>query len=1020
MKLTEFCLRNRVTTLVFTGAIVAGGVATYRTMGRLEDPEFTVKDALVITQYPGATAEEVEQEVTDKIEIAVQRLGQLKRVKSMSIRGLSIVQPTMKDKYDKSTLPQVWDELRRKVGEAQAQLPPGAGPSIVNDDFGDVYGIYFAVYGEGYSYRELYDVAKLLRRELLLVKDVAKVEFMGQQPEVVYVELDRERMAQLGVPAEAIFQELQARNLVAKAGRIPVDDEFGPMQVTGGVQDISDLEDVLIRGLPGGATIRLRDVADVRRGYREPAQAIVRFDGEPAIGIGISTAQGGNVVTMGEAVGQRIRELAPYIPAGMGLGVIAMQSTTVNQAIKGFAVSLLEAVVIVIVTLLFFMGLRSGLIIGAVLFITIAGSFIFMPSAGVLLERISLGALIIALGMLVDNAIVVVDGLLVRIQQGEDREQAAVAVVKQNAWPLLGATVIAVLAFAAIGTSKDATGEFTRSLFTVIFISLLFSWLTAVTITPLLGVMFLPEPKPGADQSDPYGGRFYTLFRRAVGTAIRRRGITMAIVAVGFLSAIVGFGRVSKSFFPPSTRPQFMVDLWLPEGTAIGETDRVTEEVRRWVAELEGVTHVAAIVGQGSLRFLLTYTPEKVNSSYAQLLVEVDDYQRVSPVASAIQQHLDREYPQMIPQARLFILGPGEPGKIQAKFFGDDAEVLHALAAQAESIMQAQPTAYGVRNDWRYPVRVVRATLADEQATQNGISRQDVGAVLQRAFEGQTIGVYREHDELLPIVARAPAEERLDAASLENLQIWSPAAQRNIPLRQVVSGFETRLEHPIIWRMNRKRAMTVLADPRVGEGSQLLARVRPAIEAIPRPPGYELEWWGEYKSSKDAQAPLAKSTPIFMLVMFLITLGLFNNTRKALAIWINVPLALIGVTVGLLLLRQPFGFMALLGFLSLSGMIIKNGIVLVDEINARLAEGAAPFEAITDSAVRRFRPVAMAAATTILGVAPLFPDPFFSAMGVTIAFGLAFATVLTMVVLPVSYALLFRVKASPGAAATVT
>jgi multidrug efflux pump subunit AcrB len=1011
MKLTEFCLENRVTTLVLTGVVVAAGVGTYMTMGRLEDPEFTIKEAVIITPYPGATAEEVELEVTDKIEIAVQRLGQLKEVKSLSMRGLSIVQPKMQDRFDKATLPQVWDELRRRVGEAQSELPPGAGPSVVNDDFGDVFGIFLAVHGDGYSYRELYDVAKLLRRELLLIEGVAKIEFLGQQPEAVYIELNRERMARLGVPPEAVFQELQARNVVAPAGRAPIGDDFGPLAVTGEALDVTALEHVLIRGLPGGAQIRLRDVADVRRGYREPAQTLVRFDGKPAIGLGISTAEGGNVVRMGEAAEQRVRELLPEIPIGIGLDIIALQSTTVNEAIQGFLVSLLQAIGIVIVTLLLFMGLRSGLLIGFVLFLTIAGSFVFMPMMGVVLERISLGALIIALGMLVDNAIVIVDGLLVRIQQGQNREHAAIEVVKQNAWPLLGATVIAVLAFAAIGTSNDATGEFTRSLFTVVFISLMFSWVAAVTVTPLLGVMFLPGPKPGAEAKDPYGGRFYATFRGFVGTAIRNRAITMGIVAVTFAVAIVGFGRVSKSFFPPSTRPQFMVDLWLPEGSAIEETDRQVEEVRQWIADREGVTHVASIIGQGALRFLLTYTPEKANTSFGQLLVEVDDFKRVDAVSEEIQAYVEATYPHTIPQARRFILGPGEPGKVQAKFFGDDPAVLHDLAAQAESILHANPRSYGVRNDWRYPVRVVRAVLADEQANQNGILRQDVAAVLQRAFEGQAVGVFREDDELLRIVARAPDEQRRDIRSIENLEIWSPAAGRAIPLRQVVAGFETAFEHPIIWRMNRKRAMTVLGDPRYGEAPELLAEVRPAIEAIPIPTGYALEWWGEYKSSADAQGPLKRSTPIFMGVMFLITLALFNSARKALAIWINVPLALIGVTLGLLLARQPFGFMALLGFLSLSGMIIKNGIVLVDEINARLADGLTAFDAVLDSTVRRLRPVAMAAATTILGVAPLFPDPFFAAMGVTIAAGLAFATVLTMVVLPTSYALLFRVKA---------
>jgi len=1011
MKITEFCLENRTTTLVLTVVMIIAGLGSYENMGRLEDPEFTIKDALIVTQYPGATAQEVEEEITDEIEIAVQQLGQLDEVTSVSYRGLSIVTATMKDSFDKETLPQVWDELRRKVGDAQGRLPPGAGPSVVNDDFGDVYGIFFALYGDEYGFDELWDVAKLLRRELLLVPDVAKVDIFGNQPEVIYVELDRDRMAQLGIPAATIAQELQRQNLVTNSGGVDVGSEFITIEPSAMVESEEDLGDILISESSSSAQIYLRDVAEIRRGFLEPPQNLLRFDGESAIGIGISTISGGNVVVMGELLKQRMQELAPEIPLGMEFGIIAMQSDAVQTSISSFVVSLLQAIAIVIVVLLIFMGLRSGLLIGFILFLTICGSFIFMDMAGVMLERISLGALIIALGMLVDNAIVIVDGMLIRFQQGMERREAAIAVVKQAAIPLLGATVIAVLAFAAIGTSQDSTGEYTRSLYTVIMISLLLSWLTAVTVTPLLGVMFLETPKgdPGAD---PYDSGFYRLFGGFLRTCIKLRWVTITVVLVVFGSALYGFGQVSQSFFPNSTRPQIMVDYWLPQGTSIERSNADAAKVEEYLLGLEGVAHVGTIVGQGAPRFLLTYTPEKANTAYMQFLVELDDATYIDLLYDQIQDQLDQNFEDAQGQVRKFILGPGDPGKIQAKFFGPDPDVLRGLSAQAEAIIKTHPDAYGVRNDWRGRVKVLRPIIDKQQASQFNISRQEISNVLLQAFEGFSVGVYRDGDEMLPIILRSPEAEREQVSSIRNLQIFSSAANATIPLRQVVIGFETVLEDEIIQRINRERVITTLADPRHGEAPPMLRDVRDEVEAIPLPDGYRLEWWGEYRNSGRAQASLAASLPVFLGMMVLITIGLFNSLRQTAVIWLVVPLATIGVTVGLLSTQQPFGFMAMLGFLSLTGMLIKNAIVLVDEINLQSKEDKPAVEAITGAAVSRLRPVAMAAATTILGMAPLFPDAFFVSMAVTVAFGLGFATILTMVVVPVLYATIYRVKAS--------
>ncbi|MGD8843479.1 MAG: efflux RND transporter permease subunit, partial [Gammaproteobacteria bacterium] len=672
MNIAAFALRNRVTTMVLTVMLLVGGINAYNHLSRLEDPEFTIKEALVITPYPGASATEVETEVSDTIEQAVQQLGQLLEVESRSVRGLSTVTVRIKKKYRREQLPQIWDELRRKVGDVQSQLPPGAGPSVVNDDYGDVWGLFVALYGPEYSYAELKETAKLIRRELSLVKDVAKVELWGQRTEAVYVVPDRDRMSQLGVRPAQISRNLRDKNIVVDAGRAEVGSEFIAISPTGTFRSVQDFENLLISGEDSDLQIYLRDVARVERGYVDPQDRILRYDGNLAIGLGVSTVSGGNVVAMGEAIGERMRELATEIPLGIEFGLISVQSQAVVTAIDGFLNSLMQAVAIVVVVLLIFMGLRSGLIIGFILALTIVGTFIFMGAWNVALERISLGALIIALGMLVDNAIVVVDGMLVRIAQGEKPEDAAKSVVAQTALPLLGATAVAIMAFGAIGLSDDSTGEFCKSLFQVVLISLSLSWVTAVTVTPLLGVMFLkpPQLKPGQEQAAPYSGGLYRVYRSLLRGAIRARWLTTAIVLVAFGASVWGFRYVDQSFFPNSTRPQFMVDFWLPQGTHIDKTLRAAESVEQYLLGVDGVSHVTTLVGAGGMRFLLTYAPEKANSAYAQFLIDVDDYRSIDTLIPLIEQHLADNYPDALAYAKKFLLGPGEGGKIQIRFSG--------------------------------------------------------------------------------------------------------------------------------------------------------------------------------------------------------------------------------------------------------------------------------------------------------------------------------------------------------------
>ncbi len=951
----------------------------------------------------------------------------------------------MRDEYDKSTLPQVWDELRRKVNDAQRRLPPGAGPSLINDDFGDVYGVFYAITGEGYTYAELYEYAKFLQRELLQAQDVKRISLYGTRPEVIYVEMRREKMAELGVSQQDIYNALASKNLAVDSGNITLGPEYLPVNPTGEFQSEKEFGDLLVsaRGLGRESLVYLRDVAEIRRGYQEPPDALLRYDKKPAVGLAISTVAGGNVIEMGESIEELLQVLQVQAPLGMELEVISHQSEAVTEAISNFLVSLLQAIGIVVAVLLVFMGLRSGLIIGFVLLLTITGTFIFMDMQEITLERISLGALVIALGMLVNNAIVVVDGMRVKMDQGIDAIVAAREVVGQTGVPLLGATLVAVAAFASIGTSQDATGEYCLSLFLVILISLSLSWVTAVTSTPLLCKTFLKTRDKGTGESrDPYAGTFYRLYRNFLSGCIRMRWMTVAVVVGLFLVALFGFGNyVTQSFFPDSTRPQFYVDFWFPEGTRIEETERQMEKAEDYILAREGVEHAVSFVGGGQTRFLLTYTPESPYYSFAQLLVTVNDYRGIPETVQQLQAELEPLFPQAIIHSRMFVNGPSTGGKIQLRIYGSDPETLRSLGNKAVNILRDDPNSKGVRDEWREQVKVLRPNLAEAQARQVGITRPILAQTIASAVEGTTVGVYREGDELLPIVARSPERERTDFDNLGAVQIWSPAAQRMIPMGQVLTGFETVFENPHIWRRDRKRMFKIHVDPREGLAADLFARVKPRIEQalgvnveriVGRPvsaddwdvstipvrfrdrlplkgmPGYYLAWGGEAEDSAKAGGSLALSIPIFFGLMVLIVLFLFNSIKKTLIIWLTVPLAMIGVTAGLLMFNQPFGFMPLLGLMSLSGMLIKNSIVLIDEIDQQMGGDKEPFQAIIDSGVSRLIPVSMAALTTILGMIPLLKDAFFVAMAVTIMLGLGFATVLTLIVVPVLYAIFFR------------
>ncbi|WP_320170628.1 efflux RND transporter permease subunit [Maridesulfovibrio sp.] len=1007
MSLARLTIEKKTVSVVLTIVFFLYGIMAFLNMPRLEDPEFTIKEALVVTSYPGATPSEVADEVTDVIEGAAQQLKQLKKVTSISNRGQSIVTVEVQDRYDKDTLPQVWDELRRKVSDAQPSLPPGAGKSLVIDDFSDVYGILLSISGDGYSQQDLQDYVTFLRKQLLLVDNVAKITVWGEQQETVFVEISRARMARLGVSLDSIYKTLSNRNLVVKSGNVKVGREYIEISPSGGVESVEDLGDLYIRD-GSGRLVPLRDVAEIHRGYQSPPSQLMSFNGRNAVAIGISMTPSANVVDLGVAINKKLDELQAQTPVGMNVEHVYFQPSRVEAAVNSFVINLAEAVVIVIIVLLLFMGLQSGLLIGAILLITICGSFIFIQMAGVALERISLGALIIALGMLVDNAIVVTEGVLIRYQKGMDRIQSAIDVVEQSKWPLLGGTVIAIMAFAGIGFSPDKVGEFCRSLFIVLFISLMMSWVTAVTVTPLLCEIFL-RPKI-SESGDPYGGVLFRIYRGILEFCLRNRVLTMATLFLMLVGSIYGFGYVKQSFFPDSTQPRFYIHYWLPQGTDIRATAEDVNEIAAVIRKDEQVKNVTTFTGEGAPRFILTYSPEKTASSYGMLLVEVKDYETTGEVMARYKKYLETNYPDAEPKVKKFKLGPGRAASIEVRFSGPDTSVLRRISRDAQEIMLAGGKTESVRDDWRQDVKIISPVISEAQAKIAGITRPDLAKAMNMFFTGTNVGIYREGDKLLPIVARPPDKERLDVTQIGDVQIFSPVAGRMIPVEEVVSGFETNIEPGKLCTRNRMLTVTVSCEPVSGLPSMLFKELRPQIEAMKLPAGYSMEWGGEYEDSKDAQTSLAKCLGGPFLIMIIVTIMLFNNLRVPAIIWLTVPLSIIGVTWGLLATGEPFGFMALLGFLSLSGMLIKNAIVLLDQINIELADGKPPYRAVMDAALSRIRPVAMASGTTILGMLPLVTDAFFSAMAVTIMAGLAFATVLTLLVVPVLYSMFYKVK----------
>ncbi|EMP4112068.1 multidrug efflux RND transporter permease subunit VmeV [Vibrio parahaemolyticus] len=1015
MNIAEYSIKNKVISWLFIVILAIGGVTSFLELGRLEDPAFTIKDAMIVATYPGATSKEVEEELTYPLEKEIRKLPYIDRITSTSSNGMSQIMVSMKMDYGPDELPQIWDEMRRKINDLQPTLPQGVQSLQIIDDFGDVYGVMLMLTGDDYDYVELKRYADHLRREIELVDGVGKVDIAGDQQEMLFVEISLDRLASLNLDMNVVSGLLNQQNNVVSAGEVMVNGESLVIRPSGTLNTVQALENLIIHGRDTGNLIRLKDVATITRSIQEKPGNMILFNGKKAINIGISFASGVNVVEVGERLNAELSSLESIKPAGLDMSYFYNQAQEVDDSVKAFVISLAEAVAIVIIVLLFTMGLRSGVIIGVVLLLTVLGTFILMNYNNIELHRISLGALIIALGMLVDNAIVVVEGILVGLKKGRTKVQAAVDIVKQTQWPLLGATVIAITAFAPIGLSQDATGEFMGSLFWVLCFSLFLSWVTAITLTPFLADLLLKEEEKdtNGEDEDPYKGWLFVVFGALLKFSLRFRWMTVAAMVALLVGAVIAFGNVKQQFFPPSNTPMFYVDMWMPEGTDIRQTIKQAEKVESYIRQQDDIDFVSVSIGQGLQRFALTYQPEKSYEAYAQFQVRTTDRDNMFKLLHKLDDNLAKTFDEPTFQFKLMEFGPSPASKIEARITGPDPKVLRELAVQVEDILHTDPGARNIRHDWRERTKELVPVFNESKARRLGISKEDLSSTLQMAFGGSTFGVLRDGTHTLPIMMRLPEAERVDFESLQNVKIWSPSLQTYIPVDQIIDGVELDWSEPLIQRRDRKRTLTVLADHDVlsdDTAASLFARVQQKVMALHIPEGYEITWGGEYESSKDAQEGLFGSLPMGYLLMFIITILLFNSIKKPLVIWFTVPLSIIGVAFGLLTTNMPFSFTAFLGLLSLSGMILKNGIVLLDQINLELESGKDPYLAIVDSAISRVRPVSMAALTTILGMIPLVFDAFFGSMAITIMAGLGFATVLTLIVVPVMFAILFRIK----------
>lgn len=1002
----EWAINHRQLVYFFAVLVLIMGIFSFKSLGRSEDPNFAVKQMVVSAAWPGASAKEIEMHLTNELEKQIQNLPQIDKITSYSRPGVCVITVSLKDEVTGNTVRQRWLELRNIVDDGKKNLPSGVLGPYYNDRFDDVYGNIYALTGDGFSYEDMRKYAEKIKLDFYGIQDVKKVELVGVQPEKIFVQMQTDKLAQLGLDINSIATTIKAQTAVNASGMVEADTANSYLRITGSPDSVENIAAIPINA--NGKVFRLGDIATITRGYADPPDTLMYYNGKPAVGIALSMEEGGDNIKLGDNLANEISKLQKELPLGLELNQVANQPEVVKNSISEFSESLWEAIIIVLVVSLMTLGRRSGYVISCCIPLILLGSFCSMFALGIDLHKISLGALVVSLGMLVDDAIVVVELMEVKMSEGMPRKEAASFAFKTCAWPLLTGTTITCLGFMPIAFSKASASEFAYSLFPVMTVTLMLSWLVSATLAPVLGYELI---RPTVIKQESYDNAFYNAFRKLLQQALRHRIAVIAITVAMMVLSIFMLRFVRQEFFPASVRPELLVELNLPEGSSIKTTDAAARKLTDLIKDDKELDHVSTYVGESAPRFVLVIDPVQPRDNYAQLVVVAKDIEARKHLEKRINELAADNLPKAIVYSRSIPLGPPAPYPVMIRVSGSDDAQVKEYAQRVRQIMAANPYVNMTRLDWLEQSNAVKLTVDNDKLLQMGLSRQTVANALQAQVSGYTVATYLEGDQQIGIVFRLAPDQRADISQLETISI--PTSRGAVPLSQI-AHLERSSEDNMIWRRNLRPTITVNGGIVEGvTGNDITKQVYNDLAGLRKelPAGMSIEIGGSLEDSNKTLSYLLKPVPLMLLLIIILIMVQMQDVRKLAVILLTAPMGVIGVIFGLLLFNSTMGFMAELGILALTGTIIRNSMVLVDQIQQHLDAGMPPVQAITESAIVRFRPIMLAAFTTVLGLIPMFASQFWNAMAVAIACGLTGATILTLVVLPVLYAIAFKVKA---------
>lgn len=1008
--LSEWALRHRSFTWYLILSLTVAGAFAYMRLGREEDPAFTIKTMVVQTNWPGATIEDTMNLVTDPIEKKLEEIPYLDYVKSYTKPGISVVYVNLKDYTPAAEVPDLWYQTRKKIADMKSTLPAGVQGPAFNDEFGDTFGTVYAFTADGFSYRELKDYAETARAELMRVPNVGKVQFVGIQNERIYLDFSTRQLAAMGIDREQVIADLQAQNAVAPAGVVQAGDEKITVRVSGAFTSEDSLRAISLRA--NGKFYRLADVAQVRRGYADPPTPLFRYNGQPAIGLIISMAAGGNMLAFGEGIHEKMRQVEANLPVGINVHLVANQSVVVEESIAGFTKALKEAVIIVMAVSFVSLGLRAGMVVATSIPLVLAMTFIGMAYFGIELQRISLGALIIALGLLVDDAMITVEMMITKLEEGFSLDKAATFAYTSTAFPMLTGTLVTVAGFIPIGFAQGGAAEYCFSLFAVVAMALLFSWIVAVLFAPLIGVNVLRPPKTvkqGHGAHEP--GRLMRLFRAALRTAMRARYLVIAGTVALFALSVFGLKFVQQQFFPASDRPELLVNLTLPQTASINATRETVDRLEKVLAADPDVAHWSFYVGQGAIRFYLPLDVQLANDYFAQAVVVTKGYKVRDAVRARLERVLNEDFSDLNTRVSPLEMGPPVGWPIQYRVSGPDVGEVRAIAARMADTIGTNPYTLLVNYDWNEPSKVVRVDVDQDKARLLGISSKSLNEALNATVSGAAFTQVRDDIYLIDVVAQATNAERSSIETLRNLQVAIPEG-RTVPLKEVAT-LRYDLEQPVVWRRSRNPTITVQADlvPPL-QAATVVNQLAPAVAELQRslPPGYLIEAGGTVENSAKGMASITAVFPIMVFVMLTVLMIQLQSFQKLFLVISVAPLGLIGVVAALLPTGTPLGFVAILGVVALIGMIVRNSVIMIAQIDEHLAMGEHPWDAVINATMHRVRPILLTAAAASLGMIPIAPEVFWGPMAYAIIGGLIVATVLTLLFLPALYVAWFRIK----------